>query len=189
MNEPTRRHHATIAASRVLQVSWCFLAIGMSASAAFGAGGSKGKHVCRPIEVEGVVATIDDVVYDPYVGFVSATIAEGDSRGLALFDIPEGMRLVIETISIYASAPNGQAVEARIQMTAGGGLRTVCVPSLRASPGVAPGEEAHVGTHPIKLRLDYQPGVIDELQVDVRRGSQTGDVLMAVSIAGYLVDI
>lgn len=136
------------------------------------------------------VDALNDILNEPY--FVSRSGAFGASETFVekVFDIPDGKRLIIETITVRAAldAPgvafvqfgyvNAQSVQesGELSMQAQGTIPGTFVSSFWLA-----------GTHPVKFRVDAVVGKTDELHFFLRRSAVGGT--WNVLVAGYLVPL
>jgi hypothetical protein len=96
------------------------------------------------------------------------------------FDIPDGKRLVVETVSVQADVPAGQKV--RVMLDVLEGISPVLSVMPVQSPGPFLGVEYYVANLPFKLRKDAMPGTTDEIRVRMIRDSSAGDAGLAATI-------
>jgi len=135
-------------------------------------------------------AVVNDVVNKPYMVSRLFNIVGGRATGNIDFDIPDGMRLIVETISVsFTLATPGNAV-LQYLTSAGGTSQFGFIPLQPQGTIVDSFGQAKswiVGTQAITLRLDAQPGQDDEfiLFPTVSAVNGTG----SASVAGYLVPI
>ena len=139
-----------------------------------------------PVPVTGAVEVVNDALYMPYIKLASATLPNGTKLGEVTFDIPEGTRLVVETVSVQASVPAGQKV--RVMLDVLEGISPVLSVVPVQSPGPFEGVEYYIANLPFKLRKDAMPGNTDEIRVRMSRDSMTGEGGLLVTIHGYLID-
>ena len=138
----------------------------------------------------GEVKVADDIVNSPYIVSHSNSFVGGNAAQLE-FDIPDGMRLIVETITVrFALETPGSAVAQLGIRTAGGVVRAgelALQPQGTITDDFGTSLTWIVGTHSIKLRVDAQTGRDDELIIFPRfpvvRGTSNAFV------AGYLVPI
>jgi hypothetical protein len=138
-----------------------------------------------PVPVTGVVEVMNDALYQPYIRLASVFLTGGTTREVS-FDIPDGKRLVVETVSVQADVPAGQKVHVMLDVLEGISPVLSVVPVQ--SPGPFLGVEYYVANLPFKLRKDAMPGTTDEIRVRMIRDSSAGDAGLAATIHGYLVD-
>jgi hypothetical protein len=172
--------------AQTLSVGFMVLA---SSSAGFGAGGPTVTVAGQPIEIQGVVATMDDALRQPFLNTTVVGVPEGEPGGSIFFDVPEGKRLIVETVTFRVSAAADVAVDVQIFAVGIGGLSNPSYLSYQTTPSPSGASAVHTGTHPIKMRVDYRPGHTDEIELEVSRGPSTGGCVLTASILGYLVDI
>jgi len=148
-----------------------------------------------PVPVTGTVAVkgtptvevVNDALYEPYIKLAGVSLSDGTLLGQVTFDVPDGKRLVIETVSVQAAVPSGQKVRVFLDVTEGIGSLLGVVPVQ--SPGPILGVEYFVANLPFKLRKDAIPGHTDEIVVRMGRDSSVGDAGLLATIYGYLVDL
>jgi hypothetical protein len=139
-------------------------------------------EVQGPVEVQGVVEVINDVLRQPFVQSVNVPSAGSPT---ANFDIPDGKRLVIESIAFQASRPSNETNRMFLQPLVSATQRQL-VPLPVQFISVEGAASYLISLLPLKLRLDSVPGSDNEVQI--RRGTGGNGTLNA-SIFGYLVDI
>jgi hypothetical protein len=136
------------------------------------------------------VTALNDVVNTPYMVSVSGSFVGGDLTPFN-FDVPDGMRLIVETITVrYALEAAGNAVTQMGVSTPQGSFWSGEIP-LQQQGGIDDifGTKYWiVGTLSAKLRIDAALGKDNELAVFSRLS--TGAIGTAnVLVAGYLVAI
>lgn len=135
-----------------------------------------------PVEVQGVVEVLNDVLRQPYAVSLNAPLSASPT---ANFDIPDGKRLVIESIAFQASRPGNEVTRMFMHP-----LITPTQRQLVPLPVQFTADDGSVSylisLIPLKLRIDSVPGSDNEIQI--RRGNGGNGTLNA-SIFGYLVDI
>ena len=101
-----------------------------------------------------------------------------------MFDVPNGKRLVIESVTVEIDLPSGQraAVFMQVREPLTDGILTV------QSQGVFGGTEALAGTHPIKVRVNGSTAT-DEVVISVQRNASAGLWIIEAGLYGYLVDL
>jgi hypothetical protein len=148
-----------------------------------------------PVQVQGVVEVINDVLRPPYriprVGSSSGASAQ------AGFVVPQGKRLIVETVSVEGEVPVNQSV--RLSMVtqatppAVGGNTSIFLPLQRL--GTFGGKDVFAGTHSMTLRVDPRSGggILDQFDSAItfilERNGTGGTVNLTVSVNGYLIDI
>ena len=118
----------------------------------------------QPVPVTGTVKVtgtsavevVNDALNEPYIKLASVSLSDGTLLGQVTFDIPDGKRLVIETVSVQAAVPSGQKVRVFLDVTEGIGSLLGVLPVQ--SPGPILGVEYFVANLPFKLRKDAIPG-------------------------------
>ena len=184
------RAHPAIRRSRKL------FSITILLAAALSSFGLSAKQETTPVTVEGdvsvhgAVAVLNDSLNTPYLAGFNRTIAAGQTNGELAFDIPDGKRLVIETINVSVRALQGQPIQGTFVFSNGHGIVLGEFP-LQPTGLVFPGtiQEIQVAFPPIKARVDAQTGLTDEVRVVVSRGDTTGTASLTVTVMGYLVDL
>jgi hypothetical protein len=142
-----------------------------------------------PVKVTGTpaVEVVNDALYEPYIKLAGVSLSDGTLLGQVTFDIPDGKRLVIETVSVQVAVPSGQKVRVFLDVTEGLGSLLGVLPVQ--SPGPILGVEYFVANLPFKLRKDAIPGHTDEIVVRMGRDSSSGGASLLATIYGYLVDL
>jgi hypothetical protein len=145
----------------------------------------------NPVPVAGSVEVLNDALYQPYIQLnTSFDIPEGDLLGEVLFDVPDGKRLILETVSVQAAVPEGQKVrvvlDAQVKPTSPNKYFLGFLPVQ--SPGPILGVEYYIANQPFKLRQDWFSGSNSEIMVRMSRDSSSGTATLFVTLYGYLVD-
>jgi hypothetical protein len=145
----------------------------------------------NPVPVAGSVEVLNDALYQPYIQLnTSFDIPEGDLLGEVLFDVPDGKRLILETVSVQAAVPEGQKVrvvlDAEVKPTSPNKYFLGFLPVQ--SPGPILGVEYYIANQPFKLRQDWFSGSNSEIIVRMSRDSSSGTATLFVTLYGYLVD-
>jgi hypothetical protein len=145
----------------------------------------------NPVPVAGSVEVLNDALYQPYIQLnASFDIPEGDLLGEVLFDVPDGKRLILETVSVQAAVPEGQKVrvvlDAQVKPTSPNKYFLGFLPVQ--SPGPILGVEYYIANQPFKLRQDWFSGSNSEIIVRMSRDSSSGTATLFVTLYGYLVD-
>ena len=136
--------------------------------------------ISDPVAIEGVVQVLNDTLYAPYV--VYQTTTEANESPTVYFDIPDGKRLIVETIAYQSSLPAGTTNRMFLQPLMG--TSRLLIPLL-IQDRVDAGGYYLVGNIPFKIRLDSVDGSTQEIMI--RRGVGGAGTLNA-TICGYLVD-
>jgi hypothetical protein len=186
-HKPRARTRTPFAATLVLPVLLAALA---STPAAFAAGGPNVTVGDQPIEVEGVVVTIDDSVYEPYLASRTVQIPNDQHAGRLDFDIPDGKRLIIESVTFLVFTtevltPQTVRVDLRARVNGSDVLNHL---TLEQQPTGALVGARFAGTHSLKIRVDSETGITDEVGFNLSLGSANAGTFIA-SIGGYLVDL
>lgn len=146
-------------------------------------GGPTGKDKCKekykdkcPVEVQGIVEVLNDVLNQPYA--VTVTNA-------GAFDIPDGKRLVIETISYWTVQGLGKTGRLSLDgfRGAASGVRVVFLPVQDTF--VRNQEMYQTSVIPVKMRVDSVEGVTEEIRII----GDSAFVTFEVTVFGYLVDL
>jgi len=107
-------------------------------------------------------------------------IRDGANAIFALVTVPDGMHLVIETVSLYGSVPTGQVPDISFTTTAAGSSATYHLGISRQD--TRDKVDWIIGNQAMRLYAD-PPSVI----VLVMRSTTTGDAAFSISVSGYLV--
>ena len=138
------------------------------------------------VTVEGVVETADDTLNEIYSRSIETPLDIGQVGTFLRFDIPDGKRLIIESIMVRVRVPAGQ--DAFVSIHAPFGVTAPIF--LGAQSQDFAGIKYLVGTHPVKLRVDSlgtgegQP----DFAFSVNRNNSVGAGEFLVAVYGYLVD-
>ena len=138
--------------------------------------------VTSPVEVQGAVEVLNSGLRTPFLKTISASIAANTLNGTINFSIPVGKRLIIETISVRASLPTGQALQASFS---GIGAETFTLFLPMSLQGTFGPNDVYVTTQKVRLIIDRR--LIPVLGVDVLR-SGAGAATFHATVAGYLED-
>jgi hypothetical protein len=133
-----------------------------------------------PVNVQGVVEVINDVLRQPYVRSGSAS----SDAPIVTFDIPDGKRLIIETVAFQASRPAADANRMFFEPLINGERHLVPLPIQFTS--VEGAVSYLISMIPMTARIDSATNSTTELRF--RRGSGAVGSLN-VTVFGYLVDI
>jgi hypothetical protein len=169
-SSPTSAH---VRLSRLL----CTLPGFMILPALFAAGGPP------PTTVQGVVEVLNDALYQPYNE--SRQISATSTSNQVSFDVPEGKRLVIESISIRALVTTGSTQQIDAQFSSAGGSASLDIPVQ--FQGVSGATDVFKAALPLKIRVDGTSATAELFFSYTRTGP--GISTLRVSIYGYLVDI
>lgn len=136
--------------------------------------------IAGTVNVQGVVEVLNDVLRTP---FVQSASASSDSPTVT-FDVPDGKRLVIQTIAFQASRPTADANRMFFEPLIDSSRHLVPLPVQFTS--VEGAVSYMISMISLSARIDSVPGNTTELRF--RRG--TGAVgSLNVTVFGYLVDI
>lgn len=141
-------------------------------------------NVAQPVEIYGVVETLNDLLHQPYMVRGSDTLDAGATpRSLTVdFDIPDGKRLIVETVSFQARAANGEQSRMFLEPQTSEGNRLLTYLSVQS---VIDGYM--ISTLPVKLRIDAIEGSTSEVRI--RLGNTPGSASLGAALFGYLVDL
>lgn len=137
--------------------------------------------IADPVAIEGVVKVLNDTLNEPYVVTENTGNLPSDSPTV-YFDIPDGKRLIVETIAYQASLPAGTSNRMFLQPLIGGSRQLI---PLLIQDRVDAGGYYLMGNLPFKIRIDSVEGNTQEIMI--RRGVG-GDGYLYATICGYLVD-
>ena len=142
-----------------------------------------------PVPVTGSVEVVNDALYEPYIKTASFELANGVRLGEVAFDVPNGKRLILETVAVQADVPSGQKVRVSLQAQVAPAINPYVIAFMPVqSPGPILGVDYYVANQPFKLRQDWFSGSNAEIKVSVLRDTSTGTAGLLVTVFGYLVD-
>jgi hypothetical protein len=131
------------------------------------------------------VDALNDILNEPYLQD-AASAGVGGIAALTV-DVPDGKRLIVETVTVRAALASVANAVAQFNV-AGGASGDI---SLQAQGIVSDGGDKYywlIGVHPMKMRVDAVPGSDHELTFFLR--SPVGiDGTWAVFVSGYLVPL
>jgi hypothetical protein len=134
----------------------------------------------RPVRVLNV-EVLNDMLNEPYNQSKNSGAITGTSAQLT-FDVPEGSRLVIETVTVRLAVLGDKGV---VTLEIPGSLVFLAL----ESPGFVAGfHEEFRGTHPIKLRVDGSTAT-DEIKFRFQKNLESTSWLVNASVHGYLVPL
>jgi hypothetical protein len=139
-----------------------------------------------PVQVQGVVEIINDVLRVPFVKSAAAGTMVSVLRPIVTFDIPDGKRLIIETIAFQTSRPNAESARVFFEPRVVLGEDRLLIPLPIQTESVEGPTTYLISAMPFSMRLDSISGSSTELSF--RMGSNTPTFLQ-VTVAGYLVDL
>jgi len=143
----------------------------------------------NPVPVTGSVEVVNDSLYEPYIKTAFFEIADGVRLGEVTFDVPDGKRLILETVAVQASVPEGQKVRVSLQAQVNPAINPYVIGFLPVqSPGPILGVEYYVANQPFKVRQDWFSGSNAEIKVSMLRDLSGGTGGLFVTVFGYLVD-
>src|SRR5262245_33895881 len=130
------------------------------------------------------VQATNDTLNEPYSEFRPGILGDGQDTKILTFDVPDGKRLVIETVTVLAEVQPGQKAVASLVTQGPGGevSRFLTV----ESQGMMSGRDQLAGTHPIKARVDGTAAT-DEVVIRFFRSPVAGGSVVFASVDGYLV--
>jgi hypothetical protein len=142
-----------------------------------------------PVPITGTVEVVNDALYEPYIRTTFIEIADGVRFGEVTFDVPDGKRLILETVAVQALVPEGQKVRVSLQAQVNPFTNKYVQAWLPVqSPGPILGVEYYIANHPVKLRQDPFFGT-DEISVIMLRDLSGGTASLSVTVFGYLVNL
>ena len=159
--------------------------------AIFAAGAPPSVNVSQPVQIVGVVETINDVLRTPFAKTISQPLTAGEAQVFLNIDVPAGKRLIVETVSIEATHLPTDYVSVDLQTVASDDPSSGCATALtftdtrNASGGLA---VSH-GTHPIVVRVNGKTGGLAALRFVCSKTSSAGTFVFRISVRGYTVDI
>lgn len=142
-----------------------------------------------PVPVTGTVEVANDALYEPYIKTAFFELVDGVRFGEVTFDVPDGKRLILETVAVQASVPEGQKVRVSLQSQVNPAINKYVQAWLPVqSPGPILGVEYYIANRPVKLRQDPFFGT-DEISVIMLRDLSVGTAGLSVTVFGYLVNL
>jgi hypothetical protein len=140
--------------------------------------------VAEPVEIHGVVETLNDLLHQPYMVRGSDSLDSGAAPDSLVvdFDIPDGKRLIVETVTFQARAANGEESRLFLEPQTPQGNRLLTYLSVQSII-----DGYMVSTLPVKLRIDAIEGSTSEVRI--RLGNTPGPASLGASLFGYLVDL
>ena len=146
-----------------------------------------------PVTVQGVVEEINDVLRVPYI--VSRSGVSDGANVVAAFDVPDHKRLIVESVSFVALVPK-ECTSVVISLFIPGGTAIFLAPQFTTGSFAVDGTGTpvgtnYIGTHAIKIRIDSQANVTDELKFTLERNTlfAPGSAVVRATVSGYLVGI
>ena len=142
----------------------------------------------EPVPVTGSVEVVNDSLYQPYIK--TAAIVDSPNTQLQVaFDVPDGKRLILETVVVQADVPSGQKVRVSLDSQVNPVINAYVIGWLPVqSPGPILGVDYYIANQPFKLRQDWFSGSTAEIVVRMSRDSSSGLAGLLVTVYGYLVD-
>jgi len=142
----------------------------------------------QPVPVTGTVEVVNDALYQPYIKQADAIINSGTQLQVS-FDVPDGKRLILETVVVQAAVPSPQKVRVSLDAQVNPAINQYVIGFLSVqSPGPIDGFEYYVVNQPFKLRQDWFQNSNAEIIVRMSRDSSSGEASLLVTVYGYLVD-
>jgi hypothetical protein len=144
-----------------------------------------------PVEVQGVVEVINDVLRQPFRQTRSQTTSVGLSATIVDFDVPAGKRLIVETISIRARVNLNEVVEASMSTpgTDGTNATSTALPLAKQGTFSTTNFPDHYSAlHSVRIRVDGTAAT-NELSFILTRNLTAGSGELVVTVHGYVVDI
>lgn len=135
-------------------------------------------------------AVLNDTLNQPYMVSRSGSFVDDDAPWLD-FDVPDGKRLIVETITVRfaLSGPGAAVMQFSCRQPSGTNAFGEIALQPHGTIVDAFGRATNwiVGTHAMTLRIDAAPGSTDELRLVPRVPVMAGT--LNVLVAGYLVPI
>ena len=142
----------------------------------------------EPVPVTGTVEVVNDALYQPYIK-TAAIVDSLDTQLQVAFDVPNGKRLILETVVVQASVPSPQKVRVSLDSQINPAINAYVIGWLPVqSPGPILGVEYYIANQPFKLRQDWFQNSTAEIIVRMSRDSSDGSASLLVTVYGYLVD-
>ena len=143
----------------------------------------------EPVPVTGTVEVVNDALYQPYIKQADVILHSGTQLGLVAFDVPDGKRLILETVVVQVEVPSPQKVRVFLDAQVNPAINQYVIGFLPVqSPGPIDGFEYYVANQPFKLRQDWFQNSNAEILVRMIRDSSSGEASLLVTVYGYLVD-
>jgi hypothetical protein len=130
------------------------------------------------VPVTGVVEVLNDSLYQPFIREASASFP-ADVGGVDV-DIPNGKRLIVETLAVQVRVPAGQKVRVFLQIR--DGITPILGVVPVQSPGPFLGAEYYIGNHPFKLCADAVNGLTNEISISMARDLLAGNAHLLVTV-------
>jgi hypothetical protein len=128
---------------------------------------------------------VGDVSNSPYVRARIQTLGGGQNAAALEFFVPDGTRLIIESVTVGMEVPPGQ--RGRVELVL---VRTETFVSLSVEPqGVVDQFEHLIGTHPLKLRVDGEGPEAHAIEFRFRRSPADFFWSVRACVSGYLVGL
>jgi hypothetical protein len=144
----------------------------------------------EPVPVTGTVEVVNDALYEPYIKTASVfDLDGGDVQFQVAFDVPDGKRLILETVVVQANVQSGQKVRVSLDSQVNPAINKYVIGFLPVrDPVPFLGTDYYVVNQPFKLRQDWFLGSTDEIIIRMSRDSSSGEASLLVTVYGYLVD-
>jgi hypothetical protein len=120
----------------------------------------------------------------PFQQQVDLAMAPGGSATFGFVNIPRGMRLVIQFVSVSGAVPQGQKVNVTLNTTVNNATASYALQTSQVS-SATPGTDSILANQMMLVYAD-NTGMATVL---VNRQAGEGICQMSVSVSGYLVDI
>jgi hypothetical protein len=105
------------------------------------------------------------------------------------FDVPDGKRLILETVVVQANVQSGQKVRVSLDSQVNPAINKYVIGFLPVrDPVPFLGTDYYIVNQPFKLRQDWFLGSTDEIIIRMSRDSSSGGASLLVTVYGYLVD-
>ncbi len=138
------------------------------------------------VAVAGAVEVVKTPVKTPYFQSKYRVLDFADWTSSISFDIPQGKRLVVETVTFTANIPNGQISASMALYDSANNGHSIALPLQYQGTFGNPALLRYVSTQAVTVRVD--PQQIGLLLVNVDR-TNGGQGYYTVTIAGYLEDL
>jgi hypothetical protein len=135
----------------------------------------------EPLDVQGSVEVLNDSLDDL---FMQTVTSDSSSVPRVTFNIPDGKRLIVETIAFRATSATTDVLRVILEVQAGGTTHTIYLPVQFTLPEGL--NTVTTSLLPVKFRIDAVPGDGEELAIQREFGASG---LISATISGYLVDL
>jgi hypothetical protein len=137
-----------------------------------------------PVQVQGTVDVINDVLRTPYA---RTDFGGGAKVDQVNFDVPAGKRLVVEVVTLELFHNPTEGFFVTLNTITPEGNAVVSTPLSFITRPFNSTHSVSTGVHPITVRVDGRTGSSSELSFELIRTAGGGS--FTVSVRGYLVDI